>query len=78
MSILRKIFRLSEPISTDPIDHPDLRRMTSRELADLPFPRNRWEAHADTMLRDTSTDIALSSVSARSCPGRSEAAQAEQ
>ena len=27
------------PVAPDPIDHPDLRRMSPRDLADLPFPR---------------------------------------
>jgi hypothetical protein len=29
-------------IDTGPLDHPDLRRMTPQELADLPLPR--WSA----------------------------------
>jgi hypothetical protein len=69
MSILRTIFRLPEPLPKDPIDHPDLQRMTSRELADLPFPRIEREGDARTLRRDSRADIAASNNPARSFPG---------
>ncbi len=42
MITLRRLFRRSEALPfepADPLDHPDLQRMTLRELADLPLPR---------------------------------------
>lgn len=38
LKLFRRIGRGREMIP-DPIDHPDIRSMTLRELADLPFPR---------------------------------------
>ncbi|HEX9858717.1 MAG TPA: hypothetical protein VGA75_10195 [Paracoccaceae bacterium] len=40
LKLLRRIGRARAMIP-DPIDHPDIRAMTLRELADLPFPRPR-------------------------------------
>ena len=42
MMIFRRLFSTRETTVFDPpdvLDHPDLRRMTLRELADLPLPR---------------------------------------
>ena len=38
-SALRRRLGPTEAPAPDPIDHPLLRRMSERELADLPFPR---------------------------------------
>jgi hypothetical protein len=70
MSILRTLFSLPERFPTDPIDHPDLQRMTSRELADLPFPRIEWEADTRRLLNDSSADNAGSRNPVRSCPAK--------
>lgn len=34
------------PVNAGPLDHPEIRRMTPRELADLPWPR-RGETFVD-------------------------------
>jgi hypothetical protein len=42
MITLRRLFTRTEVPAfdpPDPLDHPDLQRMTMRELADLPLPR---------------------------------------
>jgi hypothetical protein len=42
MITFRRLFRRSEAPAFDPpdlLDHPDLQRMSLRELADLPLPR---------------------------------------
>lgn len=59
MSILCRIFRISELVLTDPIDHPDLRRMTTRELADLPFPRGARERHDATIVIEGTVDVTV-------------------
>jgi hypothetical protein len=38
MSFLKRLFATLEA-SPDPIDHPDLRGLSLRDLADLPWPR---------------------------------------
>ncbi len=35
----RRACPLLAPVAPDPIDHPDLRRMCPRDLADMPLPR---------------------------------------
>jgi len=59
MSILCRIFRISEIVLTDPIDQPDLRRMTTRELADLPFPRGARERHDATIVIEATVDVTV-------------------
>jgi hypothetical protein len=64
LSILSMIFRFSEPSPSDPIDHPDLRRMTQRELADLPFPRDPmrsegWSAASEAERRQACLMLSL-------------------
>ena len=44
---LRRRLLLPEAPVPDPIDHPALRRMSSRELADLPLPRPLAEEAAE-------------------------------
>lgn len=39
MTFMKRYFVLREPNVLDPVDHPAIKRMTQRELADLPFPR---------------------------------------
>lgn len=39
MSIIARLFRLSQSEAGDPIDHPALQRMSLRDLADIPLPR---------------------------------------
>lgn len=42
MILIRMIRRLLPPgpaLPRDPLDHPDLARMSPRELSDLPLPR---------------------------------------
>ncbi len=42
MRFLGRLFRQDEsdaPASMEPLDHPELRRMSLRELADLPLQR---------------------------------------
>ena len=39
MTFMKRFFVLREPNVPDPIDHPEIKRMTQRELADLPLPR---------------------------------------
>jgi hypothetical protein len=43
MTVFLKLLRLggraADPLPRDPIDHPALRAMSPRELADLPFGR---------------------------------------
>jgi hypothetical protein len=45
--VARPFRTLPEPETahlSDPLDHPDLKRMTPRELADIPFPRPKPRA----------------------------------
>jgi hypothetical protein len=70
MSILSRFFRLPEPSPIDPIDHPDLRRMTVRELADLPFPRPDPNACADPAFRAKCVGGAVPRIAMRGRPGR--------
>jgi hypothetical protein len=63
MMNFRRLFRTREALAfgvPDILDHPDLRRMTLRELADLPFPRPGQPG-------ETSGDNALAAAS-RSTP----------
>lgn len=40
LDLLRRLFPpLPRPDPADPLDHPALRAMSPRELADLPLPR---------------------------------------
>lgn len=50
MTIFRRMFRTPEvPVSgsSGPLDHPDVKRMTLRELADLPLPYHANSAMTD-------------------------------
>jgi hypothetical protein len=39
LSLRRRLRPVEEPPASDPFDHPAIRRMSFRELADLPLPR---------------------------------------
>lgn len=46
MTFMKRFFGLREQNVPDPIDHPAIKRMTQRELADLPLPRTPFQVSA--------------------------------
>ena len=55
---LRRRLALGEVPAPDPLDHPDLRRMSLRELADLPVPRPGGEESVDVFPEEQRRDAA--------------------
>ena len=51
MTFMKRYFELWEPNVPDPIDHPAIKRMTQRELADLPLPRTPLQVSASPEYR---------------------------
>lgn len=55
---LRRRLSPGEAPAPDPLDHPDLRRMSLRELADLPMPRPAAEDAAVPVPEERRRDAA--------------------
>lgn len=62
MTIFQRLFsKLEVPVfvSSDPLDHPDVQRMTLRELADLPLPHTNGLQECGSMSGATRTGPAV-------------------